>query len=87
MTYGLRYLDDRVVEVCDDCGFDARFVADEGSSLEAGFLAMSALLERPDAKVRPAEDVWSAAEYAHHLDLGIEHRRDLDRRSAATDGS
>lgn len=70
MTYGLRDLDGQVVEVCDDCGFDARFVSDAASSLDSAFTAMQLLQQRPHATERPAAEVWSAAEYAHHVVWG-----------------
>ncbi len=35
VTYGLRRFDGQTVEVCDECGFDAREVPDVPSSLQA----------------------------------------------------
>lgn len=67
MTYGLRDVHGQVVEVCDECGFDARFIPDVGASVEAAFTEMLALQQRPHVTTRPASEVWSAAEYADHV--------------------
>jgi hypothetical protein len=66
MSYGWRTIGGRVVELCDECGFDARRVQDEGDELAAVFAALEPLLDHPDADSRPDPDTWSAREYVDH---------------------
>ena len=54
---------------CPECGFDA---SSSTPATTPGQLAnmlprWRAVLRRPDAAVRPAEDTWSALEYACHV--------------------
>jgi hypothetical protein len=56
---------------CPECGFDAAAVPPESVAalLRANAASWEAVLERPDDLVRrrPAEDRWSALEYACHV--------------------
>jgi hypothetical protein len=59
----------RMVELCDECGFDARELAgsdDEQRRLDAAYAELERLSARPEAGRRPAPEVWSAREYADH---------------------
>ena len=66
VSYGLRDLDGVRVELCDECGFDAR----EPRQLATAFAEVYASLEQferhPDAGRRPEADTWSGIEYAEH---------------------
>lgn len=66
MSYGLRDMDGARVELCDECGFDAR----EPRDLATAFAEVYAYLERlerhADAGRRPETDTWSGAEYVEH---------------------
>ena len=73
MSYGWRRIsgDDGgieggLVELCDECGFDARLVVDEESELLAAMVQLEHLLEHPDSDQRPAPETWSAREYVEH---------------------
>lgn len=74
VSYGWRMSDDRLIELCDECGFSGRETGDFGTELVAAFDAL--LVERaasahPD--LRPAPGVWSSNEYsAHCLDMASE---------------
>lgn len=72
MSYGWRRVDDDggieggLVELCDECGFDARDVADEGAGLLAAMARLEELSDHPDSGLRPAPETWSAREYVEH---------------------
>jgi hypothetical protein len=66
MSYGWRDVDGTFVEVCDECGFDARTVDDEGASFEAVFTALDELVAHENAERKPSEEIWSAREYVTH---------------------
>lgn len=66
MSYGWRELEGAAVEVCDECGFDARRVADEEAAFAAVFATLDDLVALPDAARKPAEEVFSAEEYVDH---------------------
>ncbi|MBI1379404.1 MAG: hypothetical protein GC157_18295 [Frankiales bacterium] len=67
MTYGLRELDGRLAELCDECGFDGRDEYDPAERLAAGYAALAVLAGHEDAHRRPAAETWSGAEYAEHV--------------------
>ena len=77
MTYGLRDVDGQVVEVCDQCGFDARFMPDVPVALDRAIGVLHDLQTRPQATRRPAPEVWSAAEYGNHVVDGVNRMIDL----------
>jgi hypothetical protein len=77
VTYGLRDMDGQVVEVCDQCGFDARFVPDVAAALERAIGVLHDLQSRPQAAQRPAPEVWSAVEYGDHVVDGVNRVIDL----------
>jgi len=54
---------------CPDCGFEAGAVDVSAMPelVRENVAAWPALLDRPDAAVRPAADRWSALEYACHV--------------------
>ena len=66
MSYGWRDVDGTFVEVCDECGFDARTVDDEAASFEAVFTALDELVAHENAERKPSEEIWSAREYVTH---------------------
>jgi hypothetical protein len=66
MSYGLRSIAGDVVELCDECGFDARVVADQGSAIAIAIRTLDGLTGRVDASRRPDADTFSADEYAAH---------------------
>jgi hypothetical protein len=72
VAYGLRRWNGQVVEVCDQCGFDTRFVPDIPMAMDSAFHALAELRLRPQADERPETDVWSAVEYAQHVISGSE---------------
>lgn len=58
-----------MVELCDECGFDARELTgnrDEQQRLVAAYADLERLLDHSDADRRPAADTWSAREYVDH---------------------
>jgi hypothetical protein len=67
MGYGWRESGAELVELCDECGFDARDVADDHSALVAALEALAALLDHQDADRRSSPETWSAAEYVQHV--------------------
>src|SRR5690348_14340410 len=70
MTYTWHDIDGRMAELCDECGFDARTVTSgeqETRQLDAAYADLDRLLDHPDAGRRPAEETWSAREYADHV--------------------
>ena len=66
MSYGWRTIDGDVVELCDECGFDARMVTDEDAGLAAALGALAGLLDHPDVDRKPDEETWSARGYVEH---------------------
>jgi hypothetical protein len=66
MSYGRRTIDGDAVELCDECGFDARLVSDQASSIVMAMDALDGMTDRADAARRPDADTYSAAEYAAH---------------------
>ena len=69
MTYTWHDIEDRMVELCDECGFDARELtggSDEAARLDAAYADLQRLLDHPDAGRRPAPETWSAREYVDH---------------------
>jgi hypothetical protein len=77
VTYGLRDMDGHVVEVCDQCGFDARFTHDVPAALDRAIGVLHDLRTRPQAARRPAPEGWSAAEYGDHVVDGVNRMIDL----------
>src|SRR6187402_2919662 len=53
---------------CPECGFDASTFAavDVAAMVRANAAAWPAVLARPDVRVRPNDETWSALEYAAH---------------------
>lgn len=66
MSYGLRDVNGVRVELCDECGFDAREPRDLAPALAAAFATLQRLTGHRDAGRRPAEETWSGLEYAEH---------------------
>jgi hypothetical protein len=66
MSYGWRTVDGRDIEICDECGFDARDVRNESAELAEVLERLAAFDDRPDAHRRPEPDIWSASEYVEH---------------------
>ena len=67
MSYGWRTVGPDLVELCDECGFDARECsADETPALLDVCELLAGLLDHPSAERRPDEETWSAQEYADH---------------------
>ena len=66
MSYGWRRIDGDAVELCDECGFDARTVTDDAADLAGVFTSLGLLLDHPEAERRPAPETWSAREYVDH---------------------
>ncbi|MDQ2852980.1 MAG: hypothetical protein M3Y49_20030 [Actinomycetota bacterium] len=66
--------DDRLIELCDECGFSGHETSDFRTELVAVFDALRvevAACAHPD--LRPAPEVWSTNEYAAHcLDMASE---------------
>ena len=54
------------VELCDQCGFDARTVVDEAAEVDEAFAHLGRLLDHPYRRQRPAPEVFSADEYVQH---------------------
>jgi len=54
---------------CPECGFDGRALRRDavGRELRANAAAWPSILGRPDVRVRPSDDRWSALEYACHV--------------------
>lgn len=67
MTYGLREMNGRVVELCDECDFDGREDTDIASRLAAGLSTLMSLVVRRGSQSRPAEGAWSGVEYGEHV--------------------
>lgn len=58
-----------MVELCDECGFDARELSgnqDDQQRLDAAYAELERLLDSSDADRRPAAETWSAREYVDH---------------------
>lgn len=69
MTYGWRESPGAPlggVELCDQCGFDARTVTDEPAELDQVFVQLARLLDHPYRGRRPEPDTFSADEYVDH---------------------
>jgi hypothetical protein len=66
MSYGLRTIAGGTVELCDECGFDARLVSDQGSAITTAITMLDGLVDRVDAARRPDPDTFSANEYMAH---------------------
>ena len=66
MSYGWRTVDGRSIEICDECGFDARDVRNESADLAVVLDRLAALDDSHDARRRPEPDIWSAPEYVEH---------------------
>jgi hypothetical protein len=66
MSYGLRTIADEMVELCDECGFDARLVSDQGSAVATAITALNRLTDRVEATSRPDTNTFSAVEYSAH---------------------
>ncbi len=58
-----------IERACPECGFDASRVAatDVADLLRQNATSWRPLLEHPEVRRRPAEDRWSALEYAAHV--------------------
>lgn len=56
-------------ERCPECGLTASdvAVASIGDRVRADLPRWVAALERPDARVRPSDEIWSPTEYACHV--------------------
>jgi GNAT superfamily N-acetyltransferase len=54
------------IELCDQCGFDARTVEDEATELDQVFVQLARLLEHPYRHRRPEPGTFSADEYVDH---------------------
>lgn len=67
MTYGLRLLDDALVETCDECGFDSRHIADELAAASSAFESLALLQQRAHFDEPPQPGTWSGAEYTAHV--------------------
>lgn len=84
MTYGWWATPDSTyAELCDECGFDSRTPADEIAVLTGVYDELAALAGHPDGGRRPAEETWSAQEYADHC---VVVTRELLRMVAVTTG-
>ena len=66
MSYGLRTIAGGMVELCDECGFDARLVSDHGSAVATAITSLDDMTDRVDSARRPDTDTFSADEYAAH---------------------
>lgn len=58
-----------MVELCDECGFDARELndsQDEQQRLDAAYADLERLANHADFDRRPAPETWSAREYVDH---------------------
>lgn len=66
MSYGLRDLDGERVELCDECGFDAREPRELAVALAEAYASLERLSGHHDAHRRPEADTWSGTEYAEH---------------------
>jgi len=56
-------------EPCPECGFDSAAIgpADVPGLTRGAVASFAAVLARPDAKARPAPEVWSPLEYGCHV--------------------
>lgn len=66
MTYGLRDMDGERVELCDECGFDAREPRDLATAFAEVYASLEHFAGHPDADRRPEAETWSGREYADH---------------------
>lgn len=83
MGYGLRLIGTESVELCDECGFDARQVRDLVPELVAVLSALSEQRHRPHHDDSPAEGVYSGAQYAEHTVMVTNVLLDLVEQSVA----
>jgi hypothetical protein len=81
MTYGLRDIDGRRVELCDQCGFDEREPRDLARAFAETFASLERLGEHPDAGRRPEPETWSGSEYVEHCVDGTAQTLDICRRA------
>ena len=54
------------VELCDECGFDAREPRDLPTAFAEAYASLEHLGGHPDASERPEAETWSGAEYVNH---------------------
>ena len=66
MSYGLRDMDGMRVELCDECGFDAREPRDLPTAFAEAYASLEHLRGHPDASERPEAETWSGTEYVDH---------------------
>lgn len=70
MSYGWRETSDRLsgglIELCDECGYDAREVAHPPTELDEVFVQLGSFLEHPLAGRQPEEGTYSAEQYVTH---------------------
>lgn len=66
MSYGLRDLGGLRIELCDECGFDAREPRQLATALADAYASLERLRSHPDAGRRPQADTWSGIEYVEH---------------------
>ncbi len=66
MSYGWRVIEGVSIELCNECGFDARSTGDVSVGLESAWSNLSALLDHRDVDRRPQPNTWSAREYVAH---------------------
>lgn len=69
MTYGWREPDGAPlggIELCDQCGFDARTVIEESREVAEVLVQLERLLDHPYRARRPEPGTFSADEYAEH---------------------
>ena len=66
MSYGLRDMDGVRVELCDECGFDARQPRDLPTAFAEAYASLEHLSGHPDARDRPEAETWSGTEYVDH---------------------
>ncbi len=69
MTYGWREPEGAPIggiELCDQCGFDARAVTNEPAEMDHVFVQLADLLDHPNRGRRPEPETFSADEYVDH---------------------
>lgn len=66
MSYGWRMTAAGTVEICDECGYDSRLVADQCAAVASAIAALETLAQGVDAARRPDPNTFSAHEYAAH---------------------
>ena len=92
MSYGLRLIGSDPVELCDECGFDAREIVELVPELGSTLASLDAQRRRQFFEQSPQDGIWSGAEYAEHtvqvanvLVGMIEEAAGLDGSEPATD--